>query len=130
YVTVGEGPTIATFLQRKGNPHDVVLFSGPGPRFHHVAFTTPDSHTLTLACDIAGGLGYGREVERGPGRHGPGHAFYVYMRDPDGHRVELLTTNYQTLAVDDVPVRWVARDPAFGMPWGLRAQRSWHQQAS
>jgi catechol 2,3-dioxygenase-like lactoylglutathione lyase family enzyme len=30
----------------------------------------------------------------GPGRHGPGHAQFVYMRDPDGHRVELFTTHF------------------------------------
>ena len=130
YVTPDDRALVAVFLQRKGNPHDIVLFEGPGPRFHHVAFTTPDVHRLTLACDVAGELGYGRRVERGPGRHGPGHALYVYMRDPDGHRVELFTTHYQTLDIDDAPVRWDARDPEFGMPWGLPAQRSWHVEAS
>jgi len=130
YVTPDDDVLVAVFLQRKGNPHDIVLFEGPGPRFHHVAFVTPDVHRLSLACDVAGELGYGTQVERGPGRHGPGHALYVYMRDPDGHRVELFTTHYQTLDVDDVPVRWDARDPGFGMPWGLPAQRSWHVQAS
>jgi catechol 2,3-dioxygenase len=52
------------------------------------------------------------------------------MRDPDGHRVELFTTHYQTLDIDDEPIRWDSRDPAFGMPWGLPARRSWHQEAS
>jgi catechol 2,3-dioxygenase len=130
YVTPDDEVLVAVFLQRKGNPHDIVLFEGPGPRFHHVAFVTPDVHRLALACDVAGELGYGRQVERGPGRHGPGHALYVYMRDPDGHRVELFTTHYQTLDIDDVPIRWDARDPGFGMPWGLPAQRSWHVEAS
>ena len=130
YVTVDDGELVATFLQRKGNPHDIVLFAGPGPRLHHVAFTTADIARLTLACDVAGELGYGAQVERGPGRHGPGHALYVYMRDPDGHRVELFTTHYQTLDIDDEPVRWDPREPRFGMPWGLPAQRSWHVEAS
>lgn len=130
YVTPDDERLIAAFLQRKGNPHDIVLFEGPGPRFHHVAFTTSDVNRLTLACDVAGELGYGAQVERGPGRHGPGHALYVYMRDPDGHRIELFTTHYQTLDIDDEPVRWDAREPQFGMPWGLPAQRSWHVEAS
>lgn len=69
-------------------------------------------------------------MERGPGRHGRGHAQYVYMRDPDGHRVELFANHYQTLDLDDEPVRWDAREPGFGMPWGLPAQRSWHVAAS
>jgi catechol 2,3-dioxygenase len=130
YVTPDEHSLLATFLQRKGNPHDIVLFKGPGPRFHHVAFTTADVHRLALACDVAGELGYGNRVERGPGRHGPGHALYVYMRDPDGHRIELFTTHYQTLDIDDQPIRWDPRDPGFAMPWGLPAQRSWHVEAS
>jgi catechol 2,3-dioxygenase len=130
YVTGGGDELVAVFLQRKGNPHDIVLFAGPGPRLHHVAYTTADAARLTLACDVAGELGYGAQVERGPGRHGPGHALYVYMRDPDGHRIELFTTHYQTLDIDDEPVRWDARDPKFGMPWGLPAQRSWHVEAT
>jgi catechol 2,3-dioxygenase len=121
---------IAVFLQRKGNPHDIVLFEGPGPRFHHVAYTTPDTHTLLRACDIAGELGFGAEVERGPGRHGPGHALFVYFRDPDGHRIELFTTHYQSMDIDDEPVGWDVSDPAFAMVWGLPAQRSWHEEAS
>jgi catechol 2,3-dioxygenase len=128
YVTAGEDHLVAAFLQRKGNPHDIVLWEGPGPRLHHFAFTT-DAHSLLRACDVAGELGYGRNVERGPGRHGPAHALFVYMRDPDGHRVELFTTHYQMLDADDAPVRWDARDPSF-VPWGLPARRSWHDEAS
>ena len=60
------------FLQRKGNPHDIVFFKGAGPRLHHVAFTTPESIGILRACDVAGTLGFGAGVERGPGRHGPG----------------------------------------------------------
>ena len=78
------------FLQRKGNPHDIVFFNGTGPRLHHFAFLAPEVHHLLHACDVAGELGYGTRVERGPGRHGPGHAMYVYMRDPDGTTIEFM----------------------------------------
>ena len=27
-------------------------------------------------------------------------------------------------------MRWDPREPRFGMPWGLPAQRSWHVEAS
>ena len=46
----------AVFLQRKGNPHDIVFFNGDGPRLHHFAFTAPDAQSLLRACDIAGEL--------------------------------------------------------------------------
>src|SRR5882757_2114510 len=46
------------FLQRKGNPHDIVFFNGTGPRLHHFAFLAPEVHHLLHACDVAGELGF------------------------------------------------------------------------
>ncbi len=90
YVGIDDESVRAVFLQRKGNPHDIVLFNGDGPRIHHFAYMTTETQNLLRACDVAGELGFGRQVERGPGRHGPGHALFVYFRDPDGHRVRTL----------------------------------------
>ena len=130
YVGQDDDHIRAVFLQRKGNPHDLVLFNGDGPRLHHLAYTVPDAQHLLRACDVAGELGYGRQVERGPGRHGPGHAMFVYFRDPDGHRVELFNTHYQVMDLENEPVRWDPDDPAVAFPWGLPAQRRWFEQAT
>jgi len=121
---------LGVFLQRKGNPHDIVFFDGAGPRLHHFAYFTPQVHHLLLACDMAGALGFGREVERGPGRHGPGHAMYVYFRDPDGHRVELFNTHYQVMDMENQAVRWDPTDHKLSFPWGLPAQRKWFEEAT
>jgi len=120
----------AVFLQRKGNPYDLVLFNGDGPRLHHFAFMAPETHHLLHACDIAGELGFGRRVERGPGRHGPGHAQFVYFRDPDGHRVELFNTHYQIIDLEIPPVRWDPTDPNVSYPWGPPARRRWFEEAT
>ena len=32
------------WLQRKGNPHDIVFSNGRGPRLHHFAYTVPATH--------------------------------------------------------------------------------------
>ena len=130
YIAKDDDHIRAVFLQRKGNPHDIVLFNGDGPRLHHVAFTAPDAQCLLRACDVAGELGFGRHVERGPGRHGPGHAMFVYFRDPDGHRVELFTTHYQIMDTEIEPIRWDPDDPAVAFPWGLPAQRRWFEEAT
>jgi 3,4-dihydroxyphenylacetate 2,3-dioxygenase len=131
YVSPAQGDALlGVFLQRKGNPHDIVFFNGAGPRLHHLAYTAPETHHLLRACDVAGALGFGRKVERGPGRHGPGHAMYVYFRDPDGHRVELFNTHYQVMDVENEPVRWDPSDPNISFPWGLPAQRKWFEQAT
>ena len=118
------------FLQRKGNPHDIVFFNGAGPRLHHFAFLAPEVHHLLHACDVAGQLGFGSGVERGPGRHGPGHAMFVYFRDPDGHRCELFNTHYQVMDIENEPVAWDPADHTVSFPWGLPAQRSWFEQAT
>jgi catechol 2,3-dioxygenase len=118
------------FLQRKGNPHDIVFFNGAGPRLHHFAYLAPEVHHLLQACDVAGALGFGADVERGPGRHGPGHAMFVYFRDPDGHRVELFNTHYQVMDLENEPVAWDPADHRISYPWGLPAQRKWFEQAT
>jgi catechol 2,3-dioxygenase len=130
YIAPASGELLGVFLQRKGNPHDIVFFREAGPRMHHAAFTSAETYNILHACDVAGTLGFGQGVERGPGRHGPGHAMFVYFRDPDGHRVELFNTHYQALDLELEPVRW---DPADGKkltPWGLPAQKKWFTQAT
>jgi catechol 2,3-dioxygenase len=130
YIGTRDGQLRGVFLQRKGNPHDIVFFNGAGPRLHHIAYFTPEGQHLLKACDVAGSLGYGLGVERGPGRHGPGHAMFVYFRDPDGHRIELFNTHYQAIDIENEPVRWNVGDPNVSFPWGLPAQRRWFEEAT
>lgn len=130
YIATDDDQLRGIFLQRKGNPHDIVFFHGTGPRLHHTAFLAQESTNLLKACDVAGSLGFGRGVERGPGRHGPGHAMFVYFRDPDGHRIELFNTHYQAIDIEIEPVRWQVGDPNVSFPWGLPAQRRWFEEAT
>jgi hypothetical protein len=39
----GTEELLFVFLQRKGNPHDIVFAPGTGPRLHHAAFSLPES---------------------------------------------------------------------------------------
>ena len=117
---------IFAFMQRKGNPYDIVFGAGPGPRLHHAAFSVPDVSSLLHACDTAGALGFGENIEWGPTRHGPGHAIFCYFRDPDGHRMELFTTHYQMLDVETQPVRW---EYPYPRPWGYPPRRKWFMEA-
>jgi catechol 2,3-dioxygenase len=130
YIAPDDERLRGVFLQRKGNPHDLVFFHGDGPRMHHFAFLASETQQLLRACDVAGELGFGAQVERGPGRHGPGHALFVYLRDPDGHRVELFNTHYQVMDLENEPVRWDPADHRVSYPWGLPAQSSWFEQAT
>jgi catechol 2,3-dioxygenase len=74
-------------------------------------------------------MGFAANIEFGPGRHGPGHALFVYMRDPDGHRIELFNTHYQVMDIENEPVRWDASH-AMKRRWQLPARRQWFVEAS
>jgi catechol 2,3-dioxygenase len=125
----GKDELLFVFLQRKGNPHDIVFGTGTGPRFHHVAFSIPESYQFFYVCDLAADMGFADNIEYGPGRHGPGHALFVYLRDPDGHRVELFNTHYQVMDIENEPLRWDASYAA-KRRWQLPPRRQWHTEAS
>ena len=129
YVVDDTDELMMVFLQRKGNPHDVVFARGSGPRLHHVAYTVPDSQSLLTAADLFVRAGFGDQVEFGPARHfSPGLARFLYLRDPDGHRVELFPSHYQTIDIEDEPLRWQAPDFLIG-GWQTPPQR-WFEEAS
>ena len=69
-------------------------------------------------------------MERGPGRHGISNAFFLYIRDPDGHRIELFTSDYLTVDPDLEPIRWSLTDPQRQTLWGQPAPKSWFEEGS
>lgn len=129
YIADGEA-LVGAFMYRKGTLQDMVFLPGTGPRLHHFAYTVPESHNLFAACDLAGNLGWGQNLERGPGRHGPGGVLFAYFRDPDGHRVELFCNHYQTIDVEIEPVRWEGRELNTNIRWGLPALAKWYFEAT
>lgn len=118
------------WLEVKGNTHDLVFTNGGGPRLHHFAYTVPDATALIHAADVAGSLGFGNEIDRGPGRHGISNALFLYLRDPDQHRIELFTTHYQFIDREARPRRWDISDPRRAQLWGMPATRRWFFEAS
>lgn len=119
-----------TWMEVKGNTHDLVFTNGRGPRLHHFAFAVPDGSSLLHAADVAGALGAGNEIDRGPGRHGLSNALFLYLRDPDQHRVELFNTHYQFIDLEVPPIRWDITDPRRAQLWGMPASKRWFFEAS
>ncbi len=108
----------AAWIYRRPSVHDVALTNGFGPRMHHVAFWMDDTNAICRACDILAASEFRNALERGPGRHGVSNAFFLYIRDPDGHRIELYTGDYYTGDPDFVPLRWELSDPQRATFWG------------
>ena len=120
----------AAWIHRKGGVHDMAFTNGQGPRLHHVAFWVPTPLNIIDLLDLMSTTGYLDNIERGPGRHGISNAFFLYVRDPDGHRVEIYCSDYQTVDPDLEPIRWDLKDPQRQTLWGAPAPRSWFEEGT
>jgi catechol 2,3-dioxygenase len=126
----GTGRTWAAWMHRKGGVHDVAFTNGRGPRLHHLAFWVPTPLNIIDLLDLMATTGYVSHIERGPGRHGISNAFFLYIRDRDGHRTEIYCSDYQTVDPDLEPIRWALTDPQRQTLWGGPAPRSWFEEGS
>jgi catechol 2,3-dioxygenase len=124
------GKLFATWMYRKQTVHDVAFTQGSSPRLHHLAFSVPESHHILHLADVLGALNEEGHMERGPGRHGVSNAFYLYLRDPDGHRVEVYTTDYYTGDPGHQTLRWDVNDPRRRDFWGNPVVPKWYEEAS
>lgn len=130
YTEDGDGNLWAIWTHRKGNVHDQAFMNGDGPLLHHIGFWLPDPLALIHACDVLASMGMADSIERGPGRHGLSNAFFLYLRDPDGHRIELYFGDYFTGDGDFEPKRWSVHDKTRQTFWGHEAPDSWFDEAS
>ena len=120
----------AAWMHRKGGVHDMAFTNGRGPRLHHLAFWVPHPIAMIDLLDLMATTGWVKSIERGPGRHGISNAFFLYLRDPDGHRVELYCSDYQTVDPDLEPIKWDLKDPQRQTLWGAPAPKSWFEEGS
>lgn len=132
YISTDTEPERITgaWLLRKPTVHDLALTAGTGPRLHHFAYWVPEPAAVLRACDQLAGGRHAELIERGPGRHGVSNAFFVYLRDPDGHRIELYSCDYYTGDPDHRPIRWSVNDKRCRSFWGTRAPDSWYDESS
>ncbi len=120
----------AAWMHRKGGVHDIAFTNGRGPRLHHLAFWVPTPLNIIDLLDLMSTTGYLANIERGPGRHGISNAFFLYIRDPDGHRTEIYCSDYQTVDPDHEPIKWDLKDPQRQTLWGAPAPRSWFEEGT
>ena len=120
----------AAWMHRKGGVHDMAFTNGIGPRLHHVAFWVASPLNIIDLLDLMATTGYVSNIERGPGRHGISNAFFLYVLDPDGHRIEMYCSDYQTVDPDLEPIKWDLKDPQRQTLWGAPAPRSWFEHGT
>lgn len=120
----------AAWMHRKGGVHDMAFTNGLGPRLHHTAFFVPSPLNIIDLLDLMSTTGYLKNIERGPGRHGISNAFFLYVRDPDGHRIEIYCSDYLTVDPDLDPIKWDLKDPQRQTLWGAPAPKSWFEEGT
>lgn len=117
----------------KHDSHDVALGralgESPGPGFHHVAYYVYELRDMVRVADVMASLGMWDLIERGPGRHGATRAFYLYLRDPDGLRVELYQGDYVILDPDMWrPIAWRHDQARYRSDfWGRPIPERWRE---
>ena len=130
YTLTENGDMWAAWTHRKGNVHDMAMTNGNGPRLHHCGIWTPGIINIIHLLDVMAAEGYVDNIERGPGRHGISNAFFLYILDPDGHRLEPFTCDYLTVDPDHEPLGWDLRDPRRQTLWGAPAPKSWFEHGT
>lgn len=130
YTLTDKGDMWAAWTHRKGNVHDLALTNGKGPRLHHTGIWTASINNIIHLLDVMASEGYVSNIERGPGRHGISNAFFLYILDPDGHRLEPFTSDYLTVDTDWEPLGWDLRDPRRQTLWGAPAPKSWFEHGT
>ncbi|MGD0375205.1 MAG: 3,4-dihydroxyphenylacetate 2,3-dioxygenase [Streptosporangiaceae bacterium] len=125
-----DGMVYAAWMFRKPTVHDIALTGGDGPRMHHIAFHTHERSQILHVCDKLGALRETDRIERGPGRHGVSNACYLYLRDPDGHRIEIYAQDYWTGDPDNPVITWDVHDNQRRDWWGNPVVPSWYSEAS
>jgi catechol 2,3-dioxygenase len=86
-----DGSLRACWTRRKPMTHDVALLKATETGFHHLAYLVED---VIRAADLIVDSGWRQLIDFGPGRHGATNAFYLYVRDPDGNRLEIYANDY------------------------------------
>lgn len=110
------GETQRAWLRRAAGSHDMAIGRGEASGFHHVAYAVHDAQALVGLADVVSDAGRGL-VEYGPGRHGITNAHFLYVRDPDGNRIELYAGDYLR-DLDRPPITWTLQEyESQGLLW-------------
>ena len=99
--------------------HDIAYVkdaTGVPGRLHHIAYWLDNREEILRAADIL--TEYEIFIEAGPAKHSITQAFYLYLYEPGGNRVELFSGGYLIFAPDWEPVRWNREERGTGVYWG------------
>lgn len=117
-IVLNNGVEVGTWLSVSSLVHEVAFMkdqTGAKGRLHHIAYWYGIRQHLMDAADVFSD--YGIQIEAGPGKHGISQAYFMYVFEPGGNRVELFSDGYQIFDPSFKPVTWQEKDLDKGIIW-------------
>ncbi len=105
--------------------HDIAYvrdFTGTHGRLHHIAYWLDAREEVLRAADIL--TEHDIFIEAGPAKHNISQAFYLYLYEPGGNRVEIYSGGYLVFAPDWQPIIWRKAERGRGVYWGATLPES------
>lgn len=99
--------------------HDIAYtrdFTGNHGRLHHIAYWLDTREDVLRTADIL--TENDIFIEAGPAKHNITQAFYLYLYEPGGNRVEVYSNGYLIFAPDWEPIVWRKAERGRGVYWG------------
>lgn len=114
-----EGTEEGAWLSVTPLVHDIAYtrdLSGSRGRLHHVAYWLDTREEILRAADIL--TEHDIFIEAGPAKHNITQAFYLYLYEPGGNRIEIYSGTYLIFAPDWEPIVWRKKERGRGVYWG------------
>lgn len=114
-----DGPEEGAWLSVTPLVHDIAYtrdLSGSRGRLHHIAYWLDTREEILRAADLLSENDI--FIEAGPAKHNITQAFYLYLYEPGGNRVEVYSGSYLIFAPDWEPIIWRRPQRGRGVYWG------------
>jgi catechol 2,3-dioxygenase len=109
---------IGVWLSVTSQVHDLAIMRdglGERGRLHHIAYYLDTPEGILRAADVF--VDNDVPIDAGPGKHGLTQAFFVYVFEPGGNRIELFSGGYSINDPDWQPVIWDGANVEKAVVW-------------
>lgn len=131
-VVLDDGTQGAAWLNVTQKSYDIayggVDAAGMPGRLHHIAYALDNREYVLRAADIF--LEEGVFIEAGPAKHAIQQTFFLYVYEPGGNRIEMISDIKLLLAPDHETVTWSQAERAKGQAWGTLMPKSFFTYAT
>lgn len=122
-----DGSDMGAWMSLSIFSHELVYVqdrAGARGRLHHIAFYADTREEILRAADVM--LDAGIYIEAAPSKHTIAQAFFLYVIEPGGNRIEIVNGGYFVRDPDFEPVVWSEEERRRGQAWGVQTVESFH----